>query len=60
MESGWQLREGYGQHGERLALYQITCPFCMERGIFKTAFHAEEKKPNSDKTLNFDTLECGN
>ena len=60
MDSWWQLGEGYGQHGEKLAVYQITCPFCMERGNFKTVFHAEKKKPNSDKKLNFDTLECGN
>lgn len=59
MDSWWQLGEGYGQQGDKLALYQITCPFCMERGNFQIAFHAEKKKPNSDKALNFDTLECG-
>jgi hypothetical protein len=32
----------------------------MERGNFATAFHATKKKPDSDKRLNFDTLECGN
>jgi hypothetical protein len=32
----------------------------MERGNFKTAFHAEKKKSQSEKKLNFDTLECGN
>lgn len=46
--------------GDELALYQITCPFCMERGNLQVAFHAEKKKPNSSKVLNFDTLECGN
>jgi len=60
MDSWWQLGEWSGQHGDNLAIYQITCPFCMERGNFKVAFHAEKKKPNSDKKLNFDTLECGN
>jgi len=60
MDSWWQLGEGSGQLGEELAMYQIVCPFCMERGNFKTAFHAEKKKPNSSKKLNFDTLECGN
>lgn len=60
MDSWWQLGEWYGQQGEELALYQITCPFCMEKGNFKTVFHAEKKKPNSNKKLNFDTLECGN
>ena len=60
MDSWWQLGEGYGISGEKLALYQITCPFCLERGNFETTFHAEKKKPNSDKKLNFDTLKCGN
>ena len=60
MDSWWQLGEWYGQQGEKLALYQITCPFCMEKGNFETVFHAEKKKPNSNKKLNFDTLECGN
>ena len=60
MDSWWQLGESYGQLGEKIAQYQIICPFCMERGNFKIAFHAEKKKPNSDKKLNFDTLECGN
>jgi len=60
MDSWWQLGEGSGYRGEELAVYQITCPFCMERGNFTTVFHAEKKKPNSDKKLNFDTLECGN
>jgi len=32
----------------------------MEKGNFKTVFHAEKKKSSSDKKLNFDTLECGN
>jgi hypothetical protein len=32
----------------------------MEDGNFKTVFHAGKKKPNSEKQLNFDTLECGN
>lgn len=32
----------------------------MEMGKFRTVFHAEKNKPNSDKRLNFDTLECAN
>jgi hypothetical protein len=32
----------------------------MERGNFKTEHHAEMKKPNGRKKLNFDTLRCGN
>lgn len=60
MDSWWQLGEGYGISGRELAEYLIKCVFCMEEGNFKTVFHAEKKKPNSDKKLNFDTLECGN
>ncbi len=60
MDSWWQLGEGSGYRGGELAVYQISCAFCLERGNFKTIFHAEKKKPNSSKTLNFDTLECGN
>lgn len=60
MDSWWQLGEGIGFHGNELGLFRITCPFCMESGNFRVAFHAEKKKPNSDKKLNFDTLECGN
>ena len=60
MQSWWELGEWSGQRGTELALYQITCPFCEERGNFKIAHHAEKKKPNGQKVLNFDTLECGN
>jgi len=60
MDSWWELGEWSGQRGTDLALYNITCPFCMERGNFKLAFLAEKKKPNGRKVLNFDTLECGN
>jgi hypothetical protein len=60
MKSWWDLGEGYGYHGDKLALYQITCPFCMERGNFSTEHQASKKKPNSSKVLHFDTLKCGN
>lgn len=60
MDSWWQLGEGYGYQGNELQFYRITCPFCMERGNFNRVFHAEKKKPNSKKKLNFDTFECGN
>jgi len=60
MYSWWSLGEGSGYRGEKLPMYEITCPFCMEKGNFKTVFHAEKKKSSSDKKLNFDTLECGN
>lgn len=59
-DSWWDLGEGGGYRGEELALHQITCPFCMECGNFARAFHAEKKKPNASKKLNFDTLQCGN
>ena len=59
MESWWDLGEWHGFDGTELALYRITCPFCMERGNFKVAHHAEKKKPNGTKKLNFDTLQCG-
>jgi hypothetical protein len=60
MKSWWDLGEGVGYSGSDLALHNITCPFCEERGNFSTAFHAEKKKPNGSKKLNFDTLKCGN
>ena len=60
MDSWWQLGEGIGKTGEDLSIYQITCPFCMEQGNFSRSFHAEKKKPNTEKKLNFDTLMCGN
>jgi len=59
MGSWWSLGEGSGYQGTDLALFRITCPFCLERGNFETAFHAEKKKPNSSKKVNFDTLKCG-
>lgn len=58
--SWWDLGEWSGHQGNKLGLYQITCPFCMERGNFAVEHHAEKKKPNGTKVLNFDTLKCGN
>lgn len=60
MDSWWDLGENVGHQGENLALYKITCPFCSESGNFTIAHHAEKKKPNESKKLNFDTLKCGN
>ncbi len=60
MDSWWQLGEWSGISGNELAVYQITCPFCMERGSFTTVYHGEKKKTNSQKKLNFDTLKCEN
>lgn len=60
MDSWWSLGESSGYQGTKLALYRITCPFCMEKGNFSTEFHVAKKQPNGDKALNFDTLKCGN
>lgn len=60
MDSWWSLGEWSGYDGTKLAVYRITCPFCMEEGNFSTEFHAERKQPNGSKVLNFDTLKCGN
>jgi hypothetical protein len=60
MDSWWQLGEWSGSRGTELALYQIECPFCEEQGNFSIEHHAEKKKPNGRKVLNFDTLKCGN
>jgi hypothetical protein len=57
--SWWDLGEGAGYPGGKLATSEIVCPFCMERGNFAVQFHAEKKKPNGSKVLNFDTLKCG-
>lgn len=60
MSGWWDLGEWSGHPGADLAVYKIGCAFCLERGNFKTVSHAEKKKPNGDKRLNFDTLQCGN
>ena len=60
VDSWWTLGDWVGHQGEDLAVWKITCPFCMECGNFEEAFHAEKKKPNSRKKLNFSTLRCGN
>jgi len=59
MASWWDLGEHSGFHGGELALFRITCPFCLERGNFRTVHHVEKKKSNDRKKLNFDTLQCG-
>ena len=59
MDSWWQLGEWSGHRGGELAIYRIACAFCLERGNFKTVHHAEKKKANGRKVLNFDTLQCG-
>lgn len=60
MESWWQLGEGMGFSGNTLEVWRITCAFCGEKGNFGLAFHAEKKKANSSKKLNFDLYQCRN
>jgi hypothetical protein len=60
MENWWDLGEGIGYQGSELALFRITCPFCLEKGNFSFEHKATKKKPNSSKVLHFDTLKCGN
>jgi len=60
MSSWWTLGEHSGQWGKSLATYQIECAFCGESGNYAVEHHAEKKKPNGHKVLNFDTLKCGN
>jgi hypothetical protein len=59
MHSWWQLGEGYGQLGNQLALYQIQCAFCDEKGNWSLEHREEKKQPNTDKVLFFDTYKCG-
>ncbi len=60
MDSWWQLGEWSGYRGNTLSTYDIGCPFCSEKGNYEIEHHAEKKKPNGSKVLNFDTLKCGN
>jgi len=60
MDSWWELGEGMGFRGDKLEVWRITCPFCGEKGHFSLAYHAEKKKPNSGKRLNFDLYLCQN
>lgn len=61
MNSWWELGEGIGNLGSDLtsSLSGIECVFCEERGNFSTEHHAEKRKANGRKVLNFDTLRCG-
>lgn len=59
MKSWWDLGEWSGYRGSELSHYQITCPFCLEKGNFSQVFHAEKKKPNGSKAIHFSTLKCG-
>ena len=39
MDSWWELGEWSGHRGDDLAVYDIECPFCAERGNFETVHH---------------------
>src|SRR5262252_4049714 len=57
MSSWWDLGEHSGYEGTELALYQVTCPFCLQRGNYKRAHHIDWT--NGDyKTLNYDIYQC--
>jgi len=58
--SWWDLGEHSGFMGDKLELFRITCPFCLEKGNFEFEHKAEKKKANSSKILHFDTLRCNN
>lgn len=59
MNSWWDLGEWSGHRGRELSTHDIECSFCGEKGNYSTEHHAEKKKPNGSKKLNFDTLKCG-
>ena len=59
MNSWWELGDWRGFRGSDLALHEVVCPFCQERGNFSFAHRADKKKPNASKVLHFDTLKCG-
>jgi hypothetical protein len=55
----WELGEHTGYQGEKLATYQISCPFCPEKGNFKVVQHLE-KRNSAGKVLNYEVLQCEN
>lgn len=60
IDSWWQFGEGSGHWGSDLALHEIKCAFCEERGNWKLEHHSEKTKPDTRKVLNYDTYQCGN
>lgn len=60
MNSWWDLGEGSGYQGDKMEPWRLACPFCGERGNFALEHHAEKKKSNSRKRLNFDLYRCNN
>lgn len=60
MNSWWEMGEWSGRSGNDLAIHEIECAFCFERGNFTVEHHAAKRKANESKMLNFDSLRCGN
>lgn len=59
-DSWWELGETSGLDGNQMEVWRLQCPFCGEKGNFGLAHHAEKKKANSSKKLNFDVYQCRN
>jgi hypothetical protein len=60
MSNWWDFGESVGYPGKKLATHLIPCPFCGTRGNYSVEHHSEMKHKEGEKTLNFDTLKCGN
>jgi hypothetical protein len=59
-DSWWDLGETSGYDGDEMQVSRLQCAFCGEKGHFTRTNHAEKKKANSDKKLNFDLYQCTN
>jgi hypothetical protein len=53
----WSLGDGSGYEGDKLALWQIECGFCGERGNWELSHHAERENKDGKK-LNYDIYKC--
>jgi Domain of unknown function (DUF4145) len=60
LDSWWELGEGSGLPNAAMEPWRLECAFCGEKGNFALAYHAEKKKANSSKKLNFDVYQCRN
>jgi len=58
VNSWWELGNKARYFGNDLAIREVVCPFCQERGNFSLDHRATKKKPNASKALHFDTLRC--
>ncbi len=58
--SWWDVAEWSGHYGSDLALYDITCPFCFEKGNFELVYRLDRAKPNGQKVLHYDIYTCVN